>query len=165
MDKQQIYAFLREKGIEFRTYEHKAVYTIEEADTLQLPNPEYGAKNLFLRDDKKRNYYLITVRDELPLNLKKLQEQIGSRRLGFASEEDLYRLLELKRGSVTPLGLLNDSQRCVKLYMDAYFKGRKISVHPNENTASVHLACDDLMELVLEHGNAAEYLQLLCEDV
>ena len=61
MDKVQIYNFLKEKGIWYKTIEHEPVFTVEQAEALNLPDPETGAKNLFLRDDKKRNYYLITV--------------------------------------------------------------------------------------------------------
>ena len=108
MNKQELYQFLDEQKIEYSVIEHAPVYTVEEAEKLCLPHPEAGAKNLFLRDDKKRNYYLLTVRDALPIDLKQFQERIGSRRLSFASEEDLMRFLALKKGAVTPFGVLND---------------------------------------------------------
>ena len=62
MDKSQIYQYLREKDIRYQAIEHEAVFTVEQAKSLNLPDPESGAKNLFLRDDKKRNYYLLSVR-------------------------------------------------------------------------------------------------------
>lgn len=62
MNKEEIYAFLDECQIAYEDFEHPAVYTVEQADALNLPYPEAGAKNLFLRDDKKQNYYLLTVR-------------------------------------------------------------------------------------------------------
>ena len=76
MNKQELYQFLQEKGIEYEVVEHEAVYTVEEADALHLPYPETGTKNLFLRDDKKRNYYLLTVQEHRIINLKELQEMI-----------------------------------------------------------------------------------------
>ncbi|MDE6442532.1 MAG: prolyl-tRNA synthetase associated domain-containing protein, partial [Clostridia bacterium] len=145
MDKIQIYNFLKEKGIQYKTIEHKAVFTVEEAETLNLPDPETGAKNLFLRDDKKRNYYLLTVRDALSVNLKEFQIKISSRRLSFASEEDLFRIMKLKKGAVTPFGVMNDDMCITKVYIDAFFEGNIISVHPNDNTATVYLKCNDLM--------------------
>lgn len=157
MDKIQLYSFLKEKGIKHNTIEHEAVFTVEEAKALNLPNPEAGAKNLFLRDDKKKNYYLLTVRDSLPVNIKEFQTKIGSRRLSFASEDDLYKIMKLIKGSVTPFGVLNDENRIVKVYFDSYFEGRIVSVHPNDNTAAVYLSCDDLVELIQDHGNSVEY--------
>ena len=159
MNKQELYQFLQEKGIEYEVVEHKAVYTIEEADALHLPYPEVGTKNLFLRDDKKKNYYLLTVQEHRTINLKELQEMLGSRKLKFASEDDLFRILKLIRGSVTPFGTLNDEERIVKVYVDDYFAGNRISSHPNENTATIFLKCDQMMELIREHGNFAEYLK------
>ena len=158
MNKLEVYDFLQKKGIAFEKVEHDAVYTIEEADALQLPHPESGTKNLFLRDDKKRNYYLVTVQENRTVNLKTLQGMIGSRRLCFASEEDLFRIMHLIRGAVTPFGTMNDEERIVKVYVDSYFEGGLISSHPNDNTATVFLKSDELMSLVREHGNFAEYL-------
>ena len=63
-------------------------------------------------------------------------------------------------GSVTPLGILNDSEHRVHLYLDSAFAGNKIGIHPNENTATVWMQADDLMNLIREHGNEAELTEL-----
>lgn len=160
MNKQELYVFLDEQKIKYTAIEHIPVFTVEEAEQLQLPNPEAGAKNMFLRDDKKRNYYLLTVRDALAVDLKQFQEKITSRRLSFASEEDLMRFLALKKGAVTPFGVLNDIECAVQVYIDAYFENKTISVHPNENNATVYLAANDLVELLRAHGNKVEYIEL-----
>ena len=160
MNKQELYVFLDEQKIKYTAIEHIPVFTVEEAEQLQLPNLEAGAKNMFLRDDKKRNYYLLTVRDALAVDLKQFQEKIGSRRLSFASEEDLMRFLVLKKGAVTPFGVLNDIECAVQVYIDAYFENKTISVHPNENNATVYLAANDLVELLRAHGNKVEYIEL-----
>ena len=76
MNKQEVYEFLKQKNIPYRAYEHEAVFTVEAANALNLPNPECGAKNLFLRDDKKRNYYLFTLKDDRTVNIKELQPYI-----------------------------------------------------------------------------------------
>ena len=158
MNKTEVYKFLEDKSIEYKAYEHRAVFTVEEADALQLPDPEAGTKNLFLRDQKKQNYYLLTVRDHLPVRIKDFQKKIGARPLSFASEEDLNRILGLIKGSVTPFGLLNDPDKCVKFYLDEYFRDRVISAHPNENTATVFLKADDLMKLLEENGNSVSWI-------
>ena len=101
---------LKEFGVEYELYEHKAVFTVEEMNELDLPRPEAGAKNLFLRDDKKRNYYLLTVREDRPINLKEVRKKMGVRPLSFASEDDLNAKLGLTRGSVTPLGVINNTE-------------------------------------------------------
>ena len=155
LDKAQTYAYLQEAGIEFETTEHGAVYTMEELCAKDLPYPEASAKNLFVRDDKKRNYYMITVRGDKRVNLKEFRQTHGTRALRFASEEDLMNILGLVTGEVTPLGLLNDEERKVQLYLDEEFLAAPglIGVHPNDNTATIWLKSADLVKLVEEHGN------------
>ena len=79
MTKEETYAFLRENGIAYECMEHEAVYNMEECAKLQLPHPEDEAKNLFVRDDKKRNYYLITVRGDKRVDLKAFRQAHGTR--------------------------------------------------------------------------------------
>jgi len=153
MNKQETYDYLNRRGIAYEAFEHPAVFTVEEADALQLPYPETNTKNLFLRDDKKQHYYLLTLREDYPVRLKDFQQQIGARKLSFASEDDLQALLGLIRGSVTPLGLLNDEAHKVRFCLDSYFIDRRIAMHPNENTATIYMAADDLLTLLREHGS------------
>lgn len=150
---------LKEKNIEYTLVEHPAVYTIEEMMRLNLPHSEAVAKNLFLRDDKKRNYYIVTTREEKRTNLKELRARLGSRPLTFASEDDLGTMLGLIRGSVTPLGILNDSDKKVQVIIDKSFEGQLIGVHPNDNTATVWLRCDDLTKITADHGNNVIFVE------
>lgn len=160
MDKAETYQYLSDKGVSYEVTEHKAVFNMEELDAVELPYPEFDAKNLFVRDDKKRNYYLITVKGYKRVNLKEFRKTYGLRALSFASDEDLKKILQLTPGSVTPLGLLNDEQRCVHFFLDADFKDNLIGVHPNDNTATVWLQVKDLVRLIREHGNEIEIAEL-----
>ena len=160
MNKAEVYRFLDEKKIAYKAYEHYAVFTVEEADALNLPDPGAGTKNLFLRDQKKQNYYLLTVRDHLQVRIKDFQRKIGAKPLSFASEEDLGMILGLIKGSVTPFGLLNDSEKRVQFFLDEYFQGRTISAHPNENTATVFLQANDLMKLLEMNGNPVSWIRM-----
>ena len=70
MNKQEVYAFLKSQNIPFEITEHKAVFNMEELNSVELPYPSADAKNLFVRDDKKKNYYLITVHGDKRVDLK-----------------------------------------------------------------------------------------------
>lgn len=155
MTKQEVYDFLKNKNTEFEITEHKAVYNMEELSEVEIPYPEYDAKNLFVRDDKKNNYYLISVIGSKRADLKRFRKENGTRPLTFASENDLNEILGLKAGSVSPLGLLNDKDLKVKFYIDCdFFKGKSIiGVHPNDNTATVWLKTEDLINIIKENGN------------
>ena len=155
MDKHEVYEYLDSRGVEYEISEHKAVYNMAELAAVELPYPDDDAKNLFVRDDKKRNYYLITVRGDKRINLKAFRKAFETRSLQFASEADLMSIMGLIAGAVTPLGLLNDDEHKVKLFIDSEFldgEGR-IGVHPNDNTATVWLKAQNLINLITEHGN------------
>lgn len=160
MDKKEVYAFLTEQNIPYEVTEHKAVFNMEELDSVELPYPEWDAKSLFVRDDKKRNYYLITVKGDKRVDLKEFRRLRGLRALSFASADDLLHIMGLTPGSVTPLGILNDAEHRVHFYLDAEFNGNRIGVHPNDNTATVWMQADDLMKLIQSHGNTAEYTEI-----
>lgn len=155
MTKEEIYNFIKGKNLWHEITEHKAVFNMDEVSEIEMPYPEYDAKNLFVRDDKKKNYYLITVRGNKKVDLKKFRKENNTRNLSFATENDLMNIMNLIPGSVTPLGLLNDKELKVVFYLDEDFlDGKKIiGVHPNDNTATLWLKTDDLIEIIKEHGN------------
>ena len=155
MDKRDIYDYLKERRIGFETTEHQAVYTMEELSDVVLPYPEADAKNLFVRDDKKRQYYQITVKGDKRVDLKAFRRQHATRPLSFASENELKDILGLIPGAVTPLGILNDAEHRVQLYLDEDFLDSPglIGVHPNDNTATVWLKTEDLIAIIQEHGS------------
>ncbi len=85
-----------------------------------------------------------------------------TRALSFASENDLMQVLGLIPGAVTPIGLLNDAECKVQLYLDEVFFAAPglIGVHPNDSTATVWLRADDLVALIQEHGNPVHIAEL-----
>ena len=113
--KQETKAFLEEKKLPFEWVEHKAVFTIEEMEELGLESMDEIAKNLFLRDQKGKRHFLVGVKGEKQVNLKELGEKLGTK-LSFASEERLVKYLGVQKGSVTPLGVLNDENCAVENY-------------------------------------------------
>ena len=161
MDKQEIYAYLRSHGIEFEVTEHPAVFHMDELSEVNLSHPEAEAKNLFLRDDKKLQYYLVSVKGDQKVNLKELRQKNNTRALSFASEEELMEILHLSRGAVSPFGLLNDTDRKAELFLDESFLKDPglIGIHPNDNTATIVLRTQDLLRLIREHGNPVRILK------
>lgn len=160
MNKQETYQYLKDHNIPFEITEHRAVYNMEELDSIDFPYPEGDAKNLFVRDDKKKNYYLITVKGDKRVNLKDFRKAHGLRPLSFASPEDLKKYMDLTPGAVTPLGLLNVEEAPITLYLDSEFKDSIIGIHPNENTATVWLQGDDLVTLLRENGCEVEIVEI-----
>ena len=153
MNQAEVCRYLDDHGIPYEKMEHKAVYNMEEAEALRLPHPEWDAKNLFVRDDKKQVYALITVKGDKRVDLKAFRRAQGLRNLSLASEGELMGYMQLAPGNVSPLGLLNDSAHRVRFYIDAELAEGGIAVHPNENTATLWMQTADLIRLLREHGN------------
>lgn len=162
MNKQDIFLFLSNRGILFEISEHNAVYNMAELSQIDTPYPESDAKNLFVRDDKKRNYYLITVKGDKRIDLKEFWKTNQTRPLSFASESDLMNIMGLIAGSVTPLGILNDKELKVKVFLDKDFfeKPGIIGIHPNDNTATVWLKTEELVSIIKEHGNEIDIVSI-----
>ena len=160
MTKQETYDYLTAQGIVYEITEHEAVFNMTELDSVSLPYPDCDAKNLFVRDDKKRNYYLITVKGDKRVDLKEFRKKHSLRPLSFASADDLMNIMGLIPGAVSPLGILNDEERKVIFYLDSAFMGGGAGVHPNENTATVWLKAEDLVELIKKHGNIVNVVEI-----
>lgn len=162
MKKQDIYEFLKQKNIEHEITEHKAVFSMNDISDIPIPHPEADAKNLFVRDDKKRNYYLITVRGNKRVDLKGFRKEHNTRPLSFASEEELKNILDLTPGSVSPFGILNDKEHIVNVFLDSDFSKDfgLIGIHPNDNTATVWLKFTDLLNILKEYGNNVDIIDI-----
>lgn len=156
MSKENIYQYLRDHNIMFVVTEHGAVFNMEDLKSVELPYPDADAKNLFVRDDKRRNYYLITVKGDKRVDLKDFRRKHELRPLTFASADELMEIMKLYPGAVTPFGLLNDDEHKVKLFLDEAFGAGLIGVHPNDNTATIWLQTADLVRIIKEHGNLVE---------
>ena len=162
MNKQDIYNYLKENNIWHEITEHKAVYNMAELAEVDTPYPEADAKNLFVRDDKKKNFYLITVRGDKRVNLKEFRKANGTRPLSFASGENLMDIMGLIPGAVTPLGILNDTEKKIHFYLDKHFLEEPglVGVHPNDNTATVWLKTEDLIRIIEEHEHDVTLVSL-----
>ena len=151
-EREKVFARLEELGVSYEVTEHPAVFTIGEMDALGLTAKGEVCKNLFLRDDKKRRYYLVAIDGGRTADLKALRRTLDSRPLRFADAADLERLLGLLPGQVTPLGALRAPAGTVTVVLDASLRGRTVGVHPLENTATTFLNLDDLAALLEDHG-------------
>lgn len=160
LDKIGVYNLLINSNISFKKYEHEAVYTIEEMDCLNLPFGDKILKNLFLRDDKKKNYYLVSLKGNKKVDLKLLSQKIPSRKLSFANENELKDYLSLEKGHVTPLGILNNSDKNVIMVFDNELKDEKIGIHPMENTATIFVEFNDILKLIEDHENKVVFCNI-----
>ena len=160
LTKEDIIRILEDRNIKYEMVEHQAVYTIDEMLDCEIPHPDQIAKNLFIRDDKKRKYYLITCLEDKKINLKEFRNEHGTRPLTIASEDDLMAKMGLTRGAVTPFGILANEEKDVIVYLDKDYENKIMGIHPCDNTATVFVNTRDVVKLLKEHGNEIHFVKM-----
>ena len=162
---EQVLTYLKHQGIQYEIIRHKPIFTIAELNTMHdYVDKEKVAKNLFLRNGSGKEHYLVLVRSDKKVNLKDLRQQLGCSRLSFASEERLKKHLNITKGSVSPLGIINDATRSIPVLIDEDLKdAMKIGVHPNKNTATLWMTHAAIVRAVTAHGNEVVHVSIPVE--
>lgn len=162
MDQQKkVFEMLNALDIEYQIMYHQAVFTVEGMDDLRIT--QYGdiCKNLFLRDAKGERHFLVVLDKDKKADLKSIQEQLGCTRLSFASEKRLHRYLQIHKGEVTPLAIINDFEAIVEVVLDNDLVGKnKLGFHPNDNTATVWISFEALKKVINQNGNRVHFVTI-----
>ena len=158
---QAVFNYLDSLNIDYQRFDHPPVFTVEEAEKHWQNIEARHCKNIFLRDAKGRQHFLVVAPIEIKLDIRALWEQLGSSRLSFASEARLMKYLGLKPGSVSPFGLINDQENHVRVYLDESLRqAPKLAFHPNINTITLAIARPDLERFFEQVGNTWTYIGL-----
>lgn len=156
-----VYERFSELGIEYERIDHPTVFTMEEMDSLGIFNKGVVGKNLFLRDNKGKRHFLVFVFGDKHANLEAIQNELGIKHVSFGSAERLDKYLGLTKGSVSPLGVINDKNAEVEFIIDKDFADYPcVGVHPNQNTSTVWLSFEDLIKVIRENGNKIDYIDI-----
>lgn len=152
---------LSELNIEYELVEHEAAFTMEEYNALGFnPNDEI-CKNLFLRDYKGKRHMLVVIKGSKQADLVLIRNEIDSSRLSFASDERLSKFLDVKKGSVSPFGIINDSENAVEVYFDEDLKTMpRLGFHPNDNTATIFLSFEDINRYIKSTGHKIQFIKV-----
>ncbi len=125
-------------NIDYELVEHEAVYTIAEAERVLPGRTEI--KNLFVQDDKGRRQYLVIMPGQKRLDLKRLAEDLGEKKIRFCSAEKVETMLGVKPGSVSIFCCLNPNSSHVEIVFDQeLFSEKEVGFHPIVNTATVFI--------------------------
>ncbi len=147
--------------IPYEVVDHRAAYTIEDMDNFLDDTKNEIVKNLFIRDDKKKRLFLVTVHKNKRADFKKIRTQLDSSPLTFASDELLWRFLGLRKGEVTPFGILNDTECRVEVVFDRDILSlERVGVHPNDNTATVWVSPANLVSVMEKNGHPVRYIEI-----
>ena len=148
-------------GIRSETIEHEPVFTVAESRPIKAKIPGAHSKNLFVKD-KKGRFFLISAKDETPIDLKRTHEAIGaSGRLSFGSAEQLRDLLGVEPGSVTAFAVVNDTRGKVTMVLDAnLMEHERVNFHPLVNSMTTGVSREDLVKFLRATGHDPLILKL-----
>ena len=153
----RVYDLLDRLGVAYQRVDHEAAMTMEACEEIVrvLGDGTAICKNLFLCNRQATEFYLLLMPGDKPFKTKELSAQIGSSRLSFAKSEYMEKYLDITPGSVSVLGLMNDSEKKVQLLIDEdVMKEPYFGCHPCINTSSLKFTTEDLMQKIipaLEH--------------
>ena len=147
---ERCYDLLDQLGVAYYRVDH------EHADTIEACREVEGllgcriCKNLFLTNRQQTDFYLLLMPGDKPFKTKLLSKQIGSARLSFASAAHMEQYLDTTPGSVSVLGLMNDSEKAVRLLVDRdLLQEESFGCHPCINSSSLRFSTKALLESVL----------------
>lgn len=145
--KNMIYNRLKELGIDYEEISHKPIFTIKDAENIKEEIAGIGTKSLFLTNHKNK-YYLYLIVDNKKADLKLLKKVLKESNLSLAGEFELKSILNLERGSVSPLGIINDKENTTELLIDKDLYNKRILCHPNINTKTISISYSNLIKLI-----------------
>ena len=148
----RVYDLLDRLNIEYERVDHEEANTIEACKEIDevLGGETSICKNLFLCNSQKNKFYLLLLPGSKVFKTKDLSKQIGSSRLSFASQEFMEKFLDITPGSVSVMGLMNDTDNQVQLLIDReVMEPEFFGCHPCINTSSIKLRCKDVLEVFL----------------
>jgi len=155
---ENVYQVLKDLEIEFMEFRHPPVFTVEDAEIHWKNIEATHCKNLFLRDKKGRNHFLVVLPHNQQFDIRQFGENTSTGRLSFASEQRLDTYLGLRAGSVSPFGLINDQENHVKVYISNDLKAAEtLGFHPNVNTITITLTFLDFEKYLKWVGNSYQY--------
>lgn len=157
----EIFDKLNELNIEYKLIEHHAAFTMEDIAEYGLNSHGHIPKNLVLRDVKGTRNMLVVLHGNKRADLRLIRDEIQSTKLSFASDERLKRFLNVSKGSVSPFGVIYDTEKELEIYFDADLKNEEIvGCHPNDNTATVFLKFQDLKRYVENSGHRITFIKV-----
>ena len=146
----RVYDFLDALGVEYLRADHDPAMTMEVCEEIDKTLGSAICKNLFLCNRQQTVFYLLMMPGDKVFKTKDLSAQIGSSRLSFGTPEFMEEFLDITPGSLSVLGLMNDSGKRVNLLIDAdILTGESIGCHPCINTSSLRIRTSDMTEKII----------------
>jgi len=113
------------------------------------------AKNLFIKDTKTKQLYLLTINHKTNADWKVIAKLLGAKEIRQADAAVMTEKIGVTPGSVSPLAIINDKKNEVILVMEKALteSNQPILVHPLINTATIALNYSDIEKFAQSHNH------------
>ena len=147
--------------INYILHQHPAVFTVPEAIKHCGHIKGTHCKNLFLKNKKSGQFYLVTIPYDKRLDLNKFRRMVKAPKIRFAEAEDLLNILGITPGAVSPIGLVNDLENKTIFMIDIeVWNADEVCCHPNDNSETMQIPGPQFQRLIKATGNPIEIRKL-----
>lgn len=142
---------------DYKIYEHEALFSVKQEGAEELMFPGINLKNLLIKDKKSGEFYLMILEDHRRLDFDSFKKLTGAKKTRFANEDELWDLMKITPGSVTPYTIFNDVENRVKVILGREiteaFEDTLLNFHPCRNTATISVAKRDFLRIIRKMGH------------
>lgn len=153
----ELYDIFTEMGIKWETHEHPAIFHVSEGDELGVEFPGLNLKNLYIREKKKDDRYLVVMDEHKRLDFKGLRDITGWKKPTFGDEAELEEYMGVYPGGVTAFGVINDVDNIITVVLGKDIveadDDTMVNLHPFRNTATTSIRKGDFMRYLEKTGN------------
>ena len=148
----RVYDLLDHLGIDYERVDHSAAMTMEDCEEIDRVLDATICKNLLLCNRQQTDFYLLLMPGDKKFVTRELSAQLGTARLSFATPEHMEAFLDITPGSLSVMGLMNDTEHQVRLLMDKdVYEAEWFGCHPCKNDGSLRIKTADLLNIFLPH--------------
>jgi Ala-tRNA(Pro) deacylase len=159
--KTEVYALFDALGIDYEVVEHPPMFSQADNEKHRVNIGAVIFKNLFLRNADKSRCYLLSLPLTKRADLAKVREILGESRLSFGDEEALFEKLNIRPGSVSFLNAIAKPDTDVTLLIDQeIYDSERFGVHPNDNTATIIFAPQEIPKILGHIGVKYKFVEL-----
>lgn len=159
---EEVIEVFKSLNIQYNLIRHPAIFCRADEDKVKdIKFDGQVCKNLFLKDKKEKKFYLVSLPVTKRADLKKISDELGSHRLSFGNDEELWDKLHIKSGSVSVLNVIGAPDTDVTFVLDKEIMSlEKVSFHPNDNTASISFAPESIVKIMDNYNKKYMFLEV-----
>lgn len=142
---------------DYKVVEHPPLFTCEDEKASGIEFDGLTFKNLLIKDKKQDKYFLVILTGERQMDSKYFKSLTGWGKIRFANEDELFEKMQLRPGSVSPYGLINNQNRDIVVVVERAITNAPdneiINFHPNRNTATISMRKEQFIKYLMSLGN------------